>query len=748
MKKTLTIAMIGLIFLAGLALLPINTAKAATIEHTLISSDKITEDSDRYYINYDNGVFRVRKADAKCELYGADGNYIALNIYPRIDTYTWDSTSVTYDSGNSTFTLSFTNNTNSIDVTVTIIAYTDGVSYEVSITGLSSITSVVGITLNTYSDRSYVIFDYATMGQTTISTDTVLDYPAFGVKYEDYAWYISEIENEYAVFNYLKFGSPGYFGLSTATLGQIYYHSTEYKSAVLPVSSITFTVFFKPAQSTSSLIDNVAIAYPHAYARDATLTFTFDDGLPYTNANMLTNFSKYLNKHNIYMAHYFWWKYRTNESLSAQNEVFYENSTYLNALKNYMKAGNILGLHTPTEWDDPTTNFTDAFADVKYYLSSDALKIHQYHGDNAEIPKNHGVESSSNYYSLKVIADNVEFSGVYYISSEGSVWHRKSIVSPAIYNSSTDDFGKVVYTTRHYVFTGGIYQTTNVSGSGYDATTKEDITDFVHDLLVYHNAIVVYNHLAAKAFMFSDDSSPQPWVYDNGTIHKGVKYLVKLIDENHTKIWTPNPYTFYKYAWVRERIQIDKIGDKIKVYNPTQYDVDGFGIIVPSKYTGATSDGKELPIVQKDGFNVVVFSIDADESKVIELSEKHTFYLLDSEIGEQSINIYKSGDAIYIETTGYGKAKIHLENIFGTNAIIVKDVTTGSTVNWEKGSIIFTAIAGHKYKIFKSLDYAIETGISLVNIYITFFIVMMVLAIVLSFGKSAMNSVTKAVSKI
>jgi len=131
--------------------------------------------------------------------------------------------------------------------------------------------------------------------------------------------------------------------------------------------------------------------------------------------------------------------------------------------------------------------------------------------------------------------------------------------------------------------------------------------------------------------------------------------------------------------------------------------------------------------------------------KIVDLE---TFYSILKNQVNAYFDIQKNENGVieFVAHTNGAPAYVNV-NFHGSNIKVV-DLTTGKEVKWYEGSVEFWVEDGHTYKVYSLLQEAINTGISLVNIYITFFIVMMVLAIVLSFGKSAMNSVTKAVSKI
>ena len=86
------------------------------------------------------------------------------------------------------------------------------------------------------------------------------------------------------------------------------------------------------------------------------------------------------------------------------------------------------------------------------------------------------------------------------------------------------------------------------------------------------------------------------------------------------------------------------------------------------------------------------------------------------------------------------KVELEVPSDWNLNNVIVKDLTTGKTVSWEKGSVIFTAQAGHTYEIYDTVKQATEEVYSMVPLLIFAVVFAMVASMFINLFKKVQKS--------
>ncbi len=437
-------------------------------------------------------------------------------------------------------------------------------------------------------------------------------------------------------------------------------------------------------------------AFP--YGLEGAFTITWDDGVPVNWYRNDSAFFKLAMKYNFYYDRYVWIYFPTaNANITAPGWIDTANSTLLKLYQDMAKKGIYVDMHTPSQSSDNRTIWNEAFTKMNDYFGSEWGVIMQEHGTNQEDWTVNGTNPASNYYTADLIKQNYKFSQLKYYENNDLI--GTSIVFRNDFRGANLD--GMWFTSRCQWNNSELLKYPYNSLSNHIG--KRDIDSIVAD----HKLTILYTHRN-----YRPNASAE------------IESLLKYIAQK--PIWTAPPSTMYKFYYELANIKLSWDGTNLTVKNPTEFDI--YGLTVNVSAPGLKDqDGHILPhgrhgfiLTKIPAYSTVTFN---------KASETFTWY--PEHTGHIDFEIYKTSDKIVIKTYGYGTAKIHVSKPWA--AISVVDTTVHRTVNWQPGSVIFTATANHVYEILDIVQYNFNIGINWTYVLIGAMIPLMFFSVMMNF---------------
>ena len=406
------------------------------------------------------------------------------------------------------------------------------------------------------------------------------------------------------------------------------------------------------------------------YGRDAAITLTWDDSPGTLAANTVpsddANFSALALKYNFYYNRYVWVYYPSGalgaEYFSSTPAWLKDNSTLYNIYANMYSKGIYVDFHSASSLDDNRTVWWQGLNKTDEYWPRKLGKriIYQQHGVNEEQLSNNGANNSSTYYIYDLLENNYYFAGTMYYSGLNLL----DDIVIAIQEGYIDR-----YTTLYFAQRNKYNSSSNSGVTLNEFLGKGDIDT----LCEQHGIFIGYCHEVYEA-----------------TDHSAIEERLSYIENKST--WSPTAAELYLqyWGWVNLEFTDDGKGN-LTIHNPLDYTVYGTTLNTSYilKYNGNTL------IKTKRGY--ILPAIGPGETITLTYESGYDGYVIDlGHIGMLRFDyMYRFGRAIYLDTSGYGDAKIDV-SVLGSQ-IKAYDLTTGQFISVTNGSVVIQA--GHKYVI-------------------------------------------------